>query len=117
MAKQPVIPVSDEPEKKIEETPKPLTPAEIAAPKPPGEFPSNIPTVEIPEAASTRYLGQPPANEAYKGQYKQASTGLLFALAVLPVTESDNGKTHFLKNNAYSWNGTAGEFREQFEKV
>lgn len=117
MAKTPEIPVQKEPEAAPDvEAPKPPTVAEIAAPKPPGEMPKNIPKIELPKAEDVRYIGQPPPNEVYKGSYRQLSTGHLFALAVAKPQDVENGKTHFLKNNVYSWNGTALEFREQFEK-
>lgn len=102
------------------DAPKPaplLTPQSIAAPRPPGEVPANIPTVKLPEPASIRYLGQPPENESYKGSFVNRMDGEKYALATLPEKEVENKKTHFAKNNVHFWNGTEAEFRELFDKA
>ncbi len=74
---------------------------------------SAIPTVEI-DAIAEASLTMFPTDDKFSGLYKHVETGRMFALAVTPA--NIYGRTHFLKNNKESWEGTAKAFRETFDK-
>ena len=103
---------------KPEETPKGLTPSEIASPKEPGAKPANIPVaVATPEAKNPRYPGQPPEDEKYKGEYLNSEDGEIYALHIADVKDCDETlRTHHLKNTLHYWNGTEEDFRRIFTK-
>jgi len=53
----------------------------------------------------------------YEGQYRYLATGEVFGLKVLPAGEVRANKTHTAKSPLKFWDGTAEQFRAQFEKV
>jgi len=55
--------------------------------------------------------------EEYKGQYRYLPTGEIFGLKILPTADVRANKTHLAKSPLKFWDGTAEEFRAQFDKV
>lgn len=57
----------------------------------------------------------------YKGQYSYLVDGplkgFIFGLKILPTSDVRANKTHLAKCPIAFWDGTASEFREQFDKV
>lgn len=97
-----------------------VTPSPFAAPVAPApvaqEYPPNIPKVEATASSnipSALYPAQPADKDFNKGVYTQISSGEEFALAV--VDNDPLGRTHKAKNSLHYWEGTAAEFRQQFD--
>lgn len=53
----------------------------------------------------------------YSGQWRYLPTGEVFGLKVLPIGQVRANKTHTAKSPLKFWDGTAEEFRQQFDKV
>jgi hypothetical protein len=86
---------------------------EVEAPK----HPKNIPFVpEVETKNLPKVPGDEPAIETYSGHYIESASGQEFALSVVEYNDARDGRTHFAKNSQKFWNGTADEFKAQFEK-
>lgn len=72
---------------------------------------SNLPHVDPPEIPSVP--GDAPKDEEYTDGLA-TKDGEDYAVAI--VEDAPNGRTHFAKNTLHFWNGTAEEFKAQFEK-
>lgn len=72
--------------------------------------------VKLENPHTSPLLHNAPADSEYnKGIYRHRESGDKYALAIRKP--NIYSRTHFLKNTAYSWEGTADEFNLTFEKA
>jgi hypothetical protein len=93
---------------------QPVSPA--TAPEPQNQdYPSNIPQVAGGANANIPSVLNPsqPKDSEFKGNYKKTDSGEPYALAV--VSDDALGRTHKAKNSLHYWEGTAQEFKNQFD--
>ena len=74
---------------------------------------SNIPVVTVEPDKNEVPFKQVDDSE-YKGSYKNLRDGLIYALAIQPGCSYE--KPYKAKNSARFWEGTAEQFRQEFEK-
>lgn len=87
------------------------TPAQPREPLPPLKA-SNLPQVKTPEIPPAP--GDAPKDEDYNDGVFTKDDGEDYAVAI--VDDAPNGRTHWAKNSAHTWNGTEAEFKAQFTK-
>lgn len=107
----PMAKSDDNKTKMVQPTPAPGAQPQEAKPT---QFPSNIPTVESDDANIPQVNGPTqPDYSKFSGSYKKDDDGLVYALAV--VNDDPLGRTHKALNSLRFWEGTAREFRDQFQ--
>lgn len=99
-------------------------PVKKAAAKAPEKFESTRPKVHVPDPNNPRKaieVGQEkPDMTGYKGSYHkigEPKDAPPYGLKVVDDDEAANhfGRTHHARSTEFSWQGTAKEFKEQFE--
>jgi len=81
------------------------------------KHPKNIPVIpEVEPKNIPKSPGDEPDIETYSGNFIELSSGQEFAVSIVDLKQSRDGRTHFAKNSQKFWNGTAEEFKAQFEK-
>lgn len=86
--------------------------------QPPAPLPklkaSPIPQIPVATELPATPSDDPKDEDFTDGVFKKKSDGEDYALAI--KKDALSGRTHYAKNSAHFWNGTEGDFDEQFSK-